>query len=85
VSAGDGESSWPHLELGALYGPLFRAEVAQAVSKVRGGAGSVILTLNGQAVAAVIPPEDLHEPGTCCCKNCPWGGEHQPGRQRPDS
>jgi hypothetical protein len=30
----------------------------------------------GQVVAAIIPAEDVHEPGHCCCKNCPWDGDH---------
>lgn len=33
---------------------------------------------NGFIVGVLIPLEEYHDPGTCCCKNCPWNGNHQP-------
>jgi hypothetical protein len=31
---------------------------------------------DGQVVALLVDPASWHDPGTCCCKNCPWGGDH---------
>lgn len=30
----------------------------------------------GQIVAAIIPAQNYHDPDKCCCKNCPWKGDH---------
>lgn len=32
---------------------------------------------HGQVVAAIIPARNYHPPGECCCKNCPWNGNHE--------
>jgi hypothetical protein len=40
-------------------------------------ADPVWVTRDGESVFAVIlPAEEYHPPGSCCCKNCPWGGKH---------
>lgn len=39
------------------------------------------VTRNGNVVAAIIPARNYHDPGECCCKHCPWNGDHsEPGR-----
>lgn len=49
----------------------------EAARLVHGGLRDVVwVTQDGMAVAAIIPAQDYHPPGTCCCKNCPWGGNH---------
>lgn len=30
----------------------------------------------GHVVGAIVPAQNVHEDGKCCCKNCPWGGNH---------
>lgn len=32
---------------------------------------------HGVVLAVIIPAQDWHEPGTCCCKNCPWDSKHE--------
>lgn len=36
----------------------------------------VFITENGIRQYAVIAAADWHDPRKCCCKNCPWGGDH---------
>lgn len=36
---------------------------------------------HGQIVAALIPARNYHDPRQCCCKNCPWNGDHDEGYQ----
>lgn len=31
---------------------------------------------HGKTVAALIPAASYHPPGECCCKHCPWRGDH---------
>lgn len=31
---------------------------------------------HGTVVAAIIPAAAYHPPDQCCCKNCPWNGDH---------
>lgn len=31
----------------------------------------------GFVVAVIVPAEEYHPAGTCCCKNCPWNGHHE--------
>lgn len=37
------------------------------------------LQRRGTYQAAIIPAENYHPPGRCCCKNCPWDGGHTGG------
>lgn len=37
------------------------------------------LQRRGTYQAAIIPAENYHPPGRCCCKNCPWDGDHTGG------
>lgn len=34
------------------------------------------VTVGGQGQAAIIPAAEYHDPHRCCCKNCPYGGDH---------
>lgn len=36
-----------------------------------------IVNQAGIAQAVIIPAEDWHEPGQCCCSNCPWNNKHE--------
>jgi hypothetical protein len=38
--------------------------------------------INGHAIAVIIPAAEYHQPGTCCCKNCPWNGNHGTPEER---
>lgn len=52
---------------------------ANPPDRSRGGPGWRGVTWierDGQVIAALIPAEEVHEPGQCCCGNCPWKGDH---------
>jgi len=56
-------------------------KITGAVREASENGTPVILTVDvpgaGQRqIAAIIPASELHEPGTCCCKHCPWDGDH---------
>lgn len=59
-----------------IVGEQSAFEAARAVTSA--APAWIMSGISGHAIAVIIPAADWHEPGTCCCKNCPWNGNHGP-------
>jgi hypothetical protein len=49
-----------------------------AISVARdSGEATFITDEKGAGQVAIIPAASYHDPGECCCGNCPWDGDHR--------
>lgn len=72
----DGAAEGDTLEL--TTETAFGARVIQAVTALRANRNFVLwIARGGIRVAAIIDAADVHEPGDCCCDNCPYEGDHR--------
>jgi hypothetical protein len=51
--------------------------LVDAVTAARDGEPTALM-IDGTWAGVLIPAADYHDPGKCCCKNCPWGNDHGP-------
>jgi hypothetical protein len=53
-----------------------RRRLGDALREVQVNGTPTQIVQGGQVVALLVDPASWHDPSTCCCKNCPWDGDH---------
>jgi hypothetical protein len=67
-----------------LRGPT-RRRLGDALREARVNGTTTQVVQDGTVVALLVDPASWHDPSTCCCKNCPWGGDHNAQQRREQS
>lgn len=73
LTGGTGDPDMPGRKI--IVGERSVFEAASAVTSAE--PVWIMSGIRGHAIAVIIPAADWHAPGTCCCKNCPWQGNHE--------
>jgi hypothetical protein len=52
------------------------ALILSALDLAASGTPTHFINEHGYGLVTVIPAAEYHDPRTCCCQHCPWGGNH---------